>query len=190
MGEQTITASQILPAPGESSGIDALFVSDNPTKRWYVLHTKSRREKKLAQQCAQVGIRHYLPLRKSVTGRRGRRHIADVPLFPGYVFSYLDRTDYSCVLRTGHVANVLNVADQERLLSDLRNIKNACDHDAMLEPTAIIKRGQRVRIVDGPLFGLEGMVRRHKGRYRLILKIDCIQQAVACEVDIRMVAPL
>jgi len=172
------------------SDVDTLLVSGNTDRRWYVLHTKSRREKKLAQRCSQLGIRHYLPLRKSITGRRGRRHIAEVPLFPGYMFSYLDRVDYGHLLRTGHMANALNVVDQEGLLNDLRNIKDASERHALLEPASIVKRGQRVRIVDGPLFGLEGIVRSHKGRYRLILAVNCIQQAVACEIDIRMVAPM
>ena len=190
MSGQTALAQLIHPPSVESSTIDTLLVSDDVKRKWYVLHTKSRREKKLTQRCAQLGIRHYLPLRKSITGRRGRRHIADVPLFPGYMFSYLDRMDRYRLLSTGHVANALNVVDQQGLLNDLRNIKDASDRNALLEPTSIVKRGQLVRIMDGPLIGLEGVVRSHKGRYRLILAIDCIQQAVACEIDIRTVAPI
>lgn len=164
-----------------------LFADDDPSKRWYVLHTKSRREKKLAERCSHLSIRHYLPLRKSITGKRGRRKISDVPLFPGYVFSCFDRMQRHDLLVTGHVANVLQVIDQEGLLKDLRNIKDACDKGAFLEPASIVKRGERVRIMDGPLVGLEGVVKRHAGKYRLILHVDCIQQAVACEIDIRMV---
>ena len=190
MSGQTALADLAHSPPVESSAADNLLVSDNAERKWYVLHTKSRREKRLAQRCTQFGIRHYLPLRKSITGRRGRRHIADVPLFPGYMFSYLDKLDYHRLLRTGHLANALNVVDQQGLLNDLRNIKDAGERHALLKPASIIRRGRRVRIMDGPLIGLEGVVRNHKGRYRLILAIDCIQQAVACEIDIRMVAPI
>ena len=189
MREQAILADPSRPPSEGSSSIDTLLTSDDPAKRWYVLHTKSRHEKKLAHRCAQLSVRHYLPLRRRITGRRGRRHIADVPLFPGYMFSYLDRMDHYRLLRTGHLAHALTVVDQEGLLNDLRNIKLASDQRALLEPASIIRRGQRVRIMDGPMIGLEGVVRSHKGRYRLILAIDCIQQAVACEIDIRMVAP-
>jgi transcription antitermination factor NusG len=169
---------------------DFFFVDDEPSKQWYVLHTKSRREKRLAERCAQLSIRYYLPLRKSITGKRGRRKISDVPLFPGYVFSCFNRMQRYDLLTTGHIANVLDVVDQEGLLKDLRNIKDACDRGAFLEPAAIVKRGERVRIVDGPLVGLEGIVKRHSGQYRLLLQVDCIQQAVACEIDIRMVKAL
>ena len=163
---------------------------DDSAREWYVVHTKSRREKKLAAQCANFGLLHYLPLRKSVTGNRRRRYISDVPLFPGYVFAFADKTDRQLLFRTGHVANVLNVVDQEGLLNDMRNVKIACEEQAVLEPTSVVKRGQRVHIVDGPLTGIEGVVRGYKGRYRLVLEIDCIQQAVACEIDIRMAVPI
>ena len=40
-----------------------------------------------------------------------------------------------------------------------------------------------MRIVHGPLKGLEGILVEKKGTYRFILSVDLIQQAVACEVD-------
>jgi transcription antitermination factor NusG len=164
-------------------------LTDTSNRKWCVLHTKSRREKRLAAQCAHLGLLYYLPLRKSITGRRGRRHISDVPLFPGYVFASINPMDRQSLFRTGHVANVLDVADQEGLLSDLNNIQVACERQSTLEPAFMVKRGQRVRIIDGPLAGIEGIVQAHKNRYRLILTIDCIRQAVACEIDIRMAVP-
>jgi transcription antitermination factor NusG len=186
----TTAAAQKIDQTRSAEGKDALLISGDVLRKWYVLHTKSRREKKLAERCRQLSIRHYLPLRKNITGRRGRRQISDVPLFPSYIFSYLDRTERYDLLCSGHIANVLDVVDQEGLLKDLWNIKDACDRGVFLEPSSIIKKGQRVRIMDGPLVGLEGVVKRHSGRYRLILHIECIQQAVACEIDIRMVRGL
>lgn len=172
------------------SPAEILSADADPSRQWHVLHTKSRREKKLAHLCAKLGLRHYLPLQKKTSGRRGRRRIVDMPLFPGYLFCCMDRAEYRRLLLTGHIANKLNVFDQEALLKDLRNINAACERNAMLKPDSVVKRGQRVRIVDGPLDGLEGVVRRHKDQYRLVLTLDCIQQAVACEIDIRMVSPL
>jgi transcriptional antiterminator RfaH len=194
-GRKFFMASQPLLAVGEAfqerlQGLPELGLADAPNRKWCVLHTKSRREKKLATQCANLGVPCYLPLRKSITGRKGRRHISDVPLFPGYVFASIKQIDRRYLFQTGHIANVLDVADQEGLLDDLKNIQLVCEQQSALEPAFIVKRGQRVRIVDGPLAGIEGIVQAHKSRYRLILKIDCIQQAVACEIDIRMAVPI
>lgn len=191
----TVVAEKIICAEGTlslcaASAHDPFAERNDPSREWFVLHTKSRREKKVAQRCLELGIRHYLPLRKSITGRKGRRHIADVPLFSGYIFCYMSGPERWRVLQTGHIANTLHVTDQKRLLDDLRNIHRAVEQGAYLQPTSIVKRGQRVRIMDGPLSGVEGIVRRHAGLYRLVLNIDCIQQAVNCEIDVRMVKPL
>jgi len=185
-----ISAANAIDLSRSVDDIDMLRISENTDKKWYVLHTKSRREKKLASICEQLCIRHYLPFRKSITGSRGRRHITDVPLFQGYLFSCVNGQERWRLLQTGHIANTIDVVDQEGLISDLRNIRNACERCDSLEPSLMVKRGHRVRIMDGPMVGLEGVVRRHRGRYRLVLSMDCIQQAVACEVDVRMVAPI
>jgi len=177
--------------PGQKCAAgDDLFACGDPERKWYVLHTKSRREKKLVERCSVLGIPSYLPLRRNMTVCRGRRHAADVPMFPGYAFAYLRREDRIEVYRTGHTANVIDVFDQQGLLSDLRRIKEVHDRGGLLVPEPVVKRGARVRIVDGPLAGLDGIVRTRKGKSRLILSVDCIRQAVACEVDISMVVPL
>ena len=192
MGKMTSQITLPLRGPFQKCPPDIMdfsFSTDSDGE-WYVVHTKSRREKKLAAQCANSGLVHYLPLRKSITGNRGRRYISDVPLFPGYIFAFGDRTGRQFLFKTGHVANVLNVVDQEGLLKDLRNIRTVCEEQTMLEPASFVKKGQRVQVVEGPLTGVEGIVKGYKGRYRLVLEIDCIQQAVACEIDIRMVVPI
>ncbi len=166
------------------------FLCDDPNKRWCVLYTRSRREKKIAEQCRRFGIRHYLPLRKSITGRRGRRYAAMVPLFPGYVFVYMDWADRRRLFQTNHVAQAIDVLDQEKLLSELRDIRQVEESGSFLHPVSKIAKGKRVRILDGPLAGLEGTISRLKGKSCVVIKVDIIHQAVACEIDTGMVVPV
>lgn len=186
------TADTMIVEPSEltSAEVASPFSNIDPGRKWFVLHTKSRREKKLVRGCATLGIPSYLPLRKSVTMCKGRRHTADVPLFPGYAFAYMCREDRTEMYRTGHTANVIDVFDQVGLIADLRRIETAQEQGACLIPERVVVRGTRVRIIDGPLMGLEGVVRTLKGKTRLVLSVDCIQQAVSCEVDNSMVVPL
>jgi len=62
--------------------------------------------------------------------------------------------------------------------------------DAPLEPFPFVKLGERVRIVDGPFKGLEGIIERRKGSDRLILSVDVINQAVGLEIDADRVEPV
>jgi transcription antitermination factor NusG len=166
-----------------------LFVCDDPSKRWCVLHTKSRREKKIAEQCGRSGIRYYLPLRKSVTGCRGRRYVAMVPIFSGYVFAYLDWTGRKRLYQTNHIARVIDVVDQGRLLDELRSVRRVEESGSFLYPLTSITKGTSVRIIDGPLAGLQGKVCRVKSKHCVVLEVDIIKQAVACEIDAGMVVP-
>ena len=166
------------------------FLCDDPNKKWCVLYTRSRREKKIAAQCVRYGIRHYLPLRKSVTGRRGRRYTAMVPIFSGYVFVYMDWADRRRLLQTNHVARTIDVPDQEKLLSELRDIKQIEESGSFLHPMAGISKGKKVRVIDGPLYGLEGTISRLKGKSMVVIKVDIIHQAVACEIDVGSVVPV
>jgi transcription antitermination factor NusG len=170
-------------------GVDQ-FLCDDPDKRWCVLYTRSRREKKIAEQCRRFAIRHYLPLRKSITGRRGRRYTAMVPIFTGYVFVCMDREDRRRLLQTGHVARTIDVPDQEKLLSELRDIRQIEESGSFLHPVFRLAKGKQVRIIDGPLAGREGTVSRFKGKNCVVLKVDIINQAVACEIDAGMVVPV
>ena len=55
-------------------------------KKWFVVYTIPRWEKKVALLLQQKGIEHYCPLNKVTRQWSDRRKIVVVPLFKGYVF--------------------------------------------------------------------------------------------------------
>jgi transcription antitermination factor NusG len=113
-----------------------------------------------------------------------------VPIFPGYVFAYLDWADRQRLWQTGHIARMIDVVDQKRLLDELQNIRIVERSGSFLHPVSRIAKGKRVRIIDGPLSGFEGIVSRIKGKSCVVMKVDIIHQAVACEIDAGMVVPV
>ncbi|MBW2536258.1 MAG: transcription termination/antitermination NusG family protein, partial [Deltaproteobacteria bacterium] len=56
-------------------------------RRWSVLHTRARHEKKVASACQRLAVPVYLPLRVSRTFSGGKVNTFQVPMFPGYVFA-------------------------------------------------------------------------------------------------------
>jgi transcription antitermination factor NusG len=58
-------------------------------------------------------------------------------------------------------------------------------------PYPFLRDGQRVRIVEGPLSGLEAiLVRSRPNRGLLVLSVDLLQRSVAVEVDCGAVVPI
>ena len=113
-----------------------------------------------------------------------------VPIFPGYVFVYIDWADRRRLWQTNHIASVIDVIDQEKLLEELRAIRRVEESGSFLHAVSRIVKGMRVRIIDGPLRDVEGTVGRVKGKDCVVLKVNIIRQAVACEIDIGMVIPI
>lgn len=58
----------------------------NENKKWYVVYTRPRWEKKVASVLQDQGIEHYCPLNKVYRQWSDRRKVVLEPLFKGYVF--------------------------------------------------------------------------------------------------------
>jgi transcription antitermination factor NusG len=174
--------------PLRAAGVaDPLRVADAAGgERWAVLYTYSRREKRVARACDYLGVRYYLPLHESHTGTV-RRRMSRVPLFPGYVFACVDSQTRTEILQTGAVVRVIRVLHPDALLLELRQIRAALDASVDLIPGIALERGDRVRVVCGPMVGVEGLVvrrRRRRKRERLILNVSILGQSVGTEVDL------
>ncbi len=64
----------------------------NEIKKWYVVYTRPRWEKKVAGILLGKGIEHYCPLNKVMKQWSDRKKIVLEPLFKGYIFVKLQET--------------------------------------------------------------------------------------------------
>lgn len=62
----------------------------NEKKKWYVVYTRPRWEKKVAGILLAKGIEHYCPLNKVMKQWSDRKKIVLEPLFKGYIFVKLE----------------------------------------------------------------------------------------------------
>jgi len=170
--DETPTDEQVAVPPVES------FAGN-----WYVLHTKARNEKAVAEDLEMLRIQHFLPLVRYRRVHGGRVRRVSIPLFPGYVFLCGDEEDRLAALRTRRVANVLHVPDQARLRDDLRQILRIVEsvHPVDLYPR--IRKGARCRVLRGSLAGLEGVVLRRKGPWSVYVGVHFLGQSAELEID-------
>ena len=154
---------------------------------WWVVHTKSRNEKALAQDLTHKDISYFLPMSWKVRRRKGRTIRSLLPLFSGYLFFCGDENQRIEVLRTNRVANLIEVKNQRKLLDELLQIERALRAGAPLAPHKHVKAGQRCRVIGGPLADLQGIVVKTRGITRLVLQIDMLGQATSVEIDTDMI---
>jgi transcription termination/antitermination protein NusG len=157
---------------------------------WYVLHTKSRQEKALADELDRLHIPFYLPIIEQVRYHGKRKAVVTEPLFAGYVFLRGTLDEAYLADRTKRVANILPVHDQETLDLELRNLALALHQQAPLDPYPFLKKGTRVQVRAGPFRGLQGMVEERLGWTRLVLGVSMLGQAVSLEIDGSLLDPV
>lgn len=157
---------------------------------WQVLHVKPRCEKKVAETCRAYNIPYYLPLRTEVKIYQRRRVTVEKPLFTGYLFAAVTRETQIHLTRTNKIIRFLTPQKPMALLRDLVQLRRALRADPALQSVPSLTKGQRVRIIDGPFRGVEGLVERLSGTMRVVLTVDMIGMGVAVSADLRQVEPI
>ena len=148
--------------------------------KWWVAHTKSRNEKALAHDMVNRDINYFLPMTWNVR-RKSRRTIKSLlPLFSGYVFFCGEEEERLEILKTNRIANLIEVTDQQQLIENLVQIERVLRTGESLLPHKYLKKGQKCRIIAGPLLGIQGIIVNIKGQTRLVLQVDILGQAREC----------
>lgn len=166
--------------------IDELFgelIMPEGDKKWTVIHTKPRCEKKLAEYARLNGITYYLPqFTKSRIYQRRKVEFASV-MFPGYIFVVLDVFTKDTIKISGYAANFIKVNGQQELLNDLTNLNRGAAKKADMSPGLWLDKGLEVLITAGPLKGMTGMVESHSKMAEVHLQVNVLRQAVLVKID-------
>ena len=161
--------------------------------RWFALYTTSRHEKRIAQHLVQREIEHYLPLYQSERKWRDRSRVTlDLPLFPGYIFVHIQRSERVNVLSIpGALSVVGGTGGEPAPLPDsaIEALRWGLAENR-IEPHPLLCVGQLARIRSGAFAGMEGVVVRKKSGFRVVLTLEQIMQSVAVELDEEDVEPL
>jgi transcription termination/antitermination protein NusG len=169
---------------------------DAPAASWFAVWTHSHCEQLVHDQLAGKGYRMFLPTIRTWSRRAGKQHLIPMPMFQSYLFinHAIDKRSYIEILNTRGLVRILGTRWDELLPVDdaeieaLRRLQGA---DVRVWPHTFLREGQRVRIQEGPLTGLEGiLVRSRPNRGVLVLSVDLLRQSVALEVDCTAVVPV
>jgi transcription antitermination factor NusG len=181
-----------LISPGEqitSSGpIQAPVAS-----QWFAVYTTCRHEKRIAQHFEQRQIEHYLPLYRSERRwRDGSRVTLDLPLFPGYIFVHIQKSDRVSVLSVPGALAVVGGTGREPAAIPESAIEalRAGLAERMVEPHPLLRVGQKARVRSGVFAGMQGVVVRKKNGFRVVLTLEMIMQSVAVEMSEHDLEPI
>jgi transcription termination/antitermination protein NusG len=165
-------------------------------EEWFAIWTHSHCEQLVHDHLAGKGFRMLLPTIRTWSRRAGKRRLISLPMFPGYLFVHceMDKGAYIEVLRTRGVVRILGER-WDRLAAvpdtEIDALQRLLEIDAPILPHPYLHEGQRVRITDGALAGVEGLlVRSRPNRGLLVLSVNLLHQSVAVEIDCTAVTPV
>lgn len=146
---------------------------------WYVVYTKPKWEKKVAEQLNQKGIECYCPLVTQIRQWSDRKKKIEVPLFNSYVFVRLDEKDRNLVFQSSGVVRYLFWLAKPAIVRDeeIRTIKNWLSMPNEYEiSVSNIQVGDKIVLESGPFQSQEAIVQEmNKTGYILVLEsMGCV----------------
>ncbi len=141
-------------------------------KRWYIVHTYSNFEKKVAEslkeQAAQKHLEDYfeqvlVPTEEIVEIRRGRKIKSERRFFPGYVLAKIELTDevFHLIKNTPKVTGFLGSGLKPVPISDAeanRILNQVAEGVERPKASITFEVGEQVKVAEGPFASFMGQV--------------------------------
>jgi transcriptional antiterminator RfaH len=181
-------------SPGAFTG-DHAVGSGVPAAPWFAVQTLYRYEFRVMRDLKAKGFDSYLPLLRETRQWTDRKKVVEVPAFNGYLFLRNDCSlrNRSRVLETTGVVRMLPDNHKPSPIAEIEieSLRKALDSTL---PVTKCERppeiGTLVEVKAGALAGVQGRVSRINNKFRLVLSVGTISQAISVEVDMNDVEPV
>lgn len=161
--------------------------------QWFAVRTASGREKFVASQLQSKGYEEFLPLYRSKRQWSDRTKELELPLFPGYIFCRFDSRQRLPILTTPGVKLIIGYGKIPAPVdeAEMEALRRVVASGAAAEPhSEYVAVGEKVRIREGSLAGVEGILVDLKNSWRIVLSVELLQRSVAVELDRAAIEPV
>lgn len=150
---------------------------------WYAIQVRPRSEIATAKALSGKGFEPLVPLYKSWRHWSDRKVDLELPLFPCYIFCRFDARTRLPIMTTPNVVRIVGNGKMPLPIDahEIEAVRRVLQSGYETQPHPFVAVGSRVMINDGPLAGLEGIVKSLKNR-RLILSVGMVQQSICVDL--------
>lgn len=157
--------------------------TDSPTpevRKWYVAYVRLFHERKTAEKLATMGIESFVPVREEIHQWSQRKKKVMRVLIPQMIFIHATQQERMealtlpsisryMVLRGEHVPAVIPDAQMKQFMFMVDYSEETIElFTSPLEP------GQAVKVIKGPLAGLEGELMEIEGKSKVVVRLDLL----------------
>ena len=166
-------------------------MANSDAENWYVVCCKPHQEAIAEENLLRQGYRVYLPRIQIRLRRRGQWIDGSEVLFPRYIFIRLNpcRRSAAPVRSTRGVVGLVRFGGQPAVVPDsvMKALLQREDAKSGLhqDNRKMLRAGELVSLVDGPLSGMEGVIAQLDGERRAIVLLEFLGHAnkvsVSCD---------
>ena len=156
------------------------------TKKWFALYTKSRSEKKVNQLLTDKGIECYLPLEKKLKVWSDRKKWIEEPFIHSYIFVNIEESELQKALNTPGIVNVIRFAGKPAYVREeqIKTIQAILSGKEDFELSAeSFEPKEKVEVVTGSLKGLIGEMVHHLNKFKVLVRIESINQNILIKIN-------
>jgi len=127
---------------------------------WFIFYTYPKSEKSIFRELTNLGYDVYLPMQEQIRQWHDRRKKLQVPLFPNYIFVKIECCKIYQILSHPRVVRLVSFSGKHATINDdeIERIKKITANCKELKVLNALKMGSKVRILDGPLKDMVGIL--------------------------------
>lgn len=155
--------------------------------RWFVFYTKPRFEKRIHEKLLMKGIESFLPTIQVKRKWTDRYKIIDEPMFRSYIFAHVNEKGRLEVLKTDGIVKCISFNGKVAIVPDLEidYIKRIVQYKQNnFHVSEGLVKGARVKVLSGPLEGLEGVVEYVMNEKWVVFNVDVINHSIKVRLGI------
>jgi transcription antitermination factor NusG len=159
---------------------------DTNPRYWYALYTNSRAEKKVLEQLTLAGIESYLPLKKELKQWSDRKKWVETPIINSYIFVKIAPEAMRDVYLIKGVVAFVNDKGKPAIIPDneMKAMQLTVNNKlSFVTEQYTLHKGATIRVLSGPLAGVEGEITDIKGETRLHIKISHIGYSLSIDIS-------
>jgi len=160
----------------------------NADRNWYALYVKSRHEFVTQSELNKKEITTFLPSVKRIRQWKDRKKFIHFPLFPGYLFVYIQAKldEYTNVLKARGAVHLLSTESgcpTPVSAEEINSLKIMIESGQTIDIYPNLKKGTAVRVKRGPLSGAEGIISNILDQYILVVNIDILGRSIGVHIS-------
>ena len=157
---------------------------------WYAVHSRPKQEHRALENLQNQGYEAWLPLITLEKIRRGRLTEVVEPMFSRYLFIRLDmeHTNWTPIRSTLGVSRLVSFGNRPAPISDvlIQTLRSMPERQS----EKLLQSGQAVRVIDGPLKGLEVVYQQADGELRAMVLVDLMSKQHVVSVQSQHLFPI